>query len=196
MRLFADPRDRRFAVQCRFLGGTPVLLSCKAGCGCRGDIDEACLFGEPSSLQSRNHRSGVIRAVSLITPLALGCPAGCGCGCNSKCARVSRQKICILYWLRHLSPQNCKCRAPSRTSTWATVCLTCRHQSHVRLRLNDARRDWEKHSSLQKAPVACAPSVIGRLHQPHHGPPGPLPPPPPPPPESATCIRCNERHVM
>lgn len=35
------------------------------------------------------------------------------CGLRSRCACVSRQKMCILYWLRHLSEQNCSCVAPS-----------------------------------------------------------------------------------
>lgn len=57
-------------------------------------------------LQFFNQRSGVISpAVVESSPIRWGC--------ISKCARVSRQKICILYWFRHLSEQNCNCDAPS-----------------------------------------------------------------------------------
>lgn len=79
----------------------------------------ACLgmfsgFGEPERselgeadllLQFLSQSSGVMR---LEDDAALT-----KCGLRSRCACVSRQKMCILYWLRHLSEQNCSCVAPS-----------------------------------------------------------------------------------
>lgn len=68
-------------------------------------------FGEADRLrQFFSHKSGVIKFV-------LELLFSRRCGFISRCAWVSLQNICILYWLRHLSEQNCSCDAPSWKST-------------------------------------------------------------------------------
>lgn len=80
-----------------FSGGFVVMFS--------GDLDFS-EFGEPERLlQFFIHSSGVMR----LDPEE----AAMRCGLRSKWACVSRQKMCILYWFRHLSEQNWSCVAPS-----------------------------------------------------------------------------------
>lgn len=63
-----------------------------------GDPDFSDVGDVDRLLQFFNHRSGVIR-------LEVD-EAFTRCGLRSRCACVSRQNMCILYWLRHLSEQN------------------------------------------------------------------------------------------
>lgn len=62
-------------------------------------------------LQSRSQSSGVM------SPDAALQAASWRCGCICRWAWVSLQKMFILYWLRHLSLQNCNCCSPSWKST-------------------------------------------------------------------------------
>lgn len=70
-----------------------------------GDADLSEVGDAERLLQFLSHNSGVMR---LEEDDALT-----KCGLRSRCACVSRQKMCILYWFKHLSEQNCSCVAPS-----------------------------------------------------------------------------------
>lgn len=70
-----------------------------------GDLDRSDFGEEDLLLQFLSQRSGVMRLEED--------EAFTRCGLRSRCACVSRQNMCILYWLRHLSEQNCSCVAPS-----------------------------------------------------------------------------------
>lgn len=90
---------QRFFVRSLLLGATDINGAGETVLVIAGGDNTVGGVGE---VQFLNHKSGVMRA-----------PEGAGSfrvpwrwGCNSKWALVSRQKICILYWLRHLSEQN------------------------------------------------------------------------------------------
>lgn len=96
-----------------WLGGeSGQRLTAGAGGG-PGDTESVEAGEAERLLQFRSHRSGVISPASLPASMAWSRR----CGCMSRCAWVSWQKICILYWLRHFSEQNCSWEAPSWKST-------------------------------------------------------------------------------
>lgn len=121
-----------------------------------------------SSSQSESHKSGVIkmpvdcslRSIEVPGEVALFGPGVVQLRTPNELA--SAQKILILYWLRHLSVQNCNWRWPSCRSTYVTVCRTCLHQSQTFARLKAARRHCEKQISEQKIFAGPDPSTWPR----------------------------------
>lgn len=100
-----------------FEGGATVIRGIGAVCGVVGASSPstgATIVAGDFDLAVVSHRSGVISVPSSSSlappppplvdssPFTMRC-----CGWQSRCSRVSRQNICILYWFRHLSEQNC-----------------------------------------------------------------------------------------
>lgn len=75
------------------------------------DFDSSDIGDTDRLRQFFNHSSGVISGSLDVLPFSFRY------GFISKCAWVSLQKICILYWFKHLSEQNWSCDAPSWKST-------------------------------------------------------------------------------
>lgn len=78
------------------------------GPGDTGVLDRSDIGDAERLRQFLSHKSGVIRCFFDADPLF-----SLKCGFISKWAWVSLQNICILYWFKHLSEQNCSCEAPS-----------------------------------------------------------------------------------